>query len=56
MAQTEEFKFQNVAYWPTVNKTGHLTIICLGMDIYEVHGLVNLHSFLNPTLLKSELN
>jgi hypothetical protein len=27
-AQTEEFMFQNVAYWPTVYKTGVL-VLCL---------------------------
>ena len=26
-AQTEEFMFQNVAYWPTVYRTGHLKAI-----------------------------
>ena len=29
MAQTEEFMFQNVAYWPTVYRTGILTMIAM---------------------------
>ena len=49
-AQTEEFMFQNVAYWPTVYRTGalHCTIFNIHASTYPyIPGLTDLQEKVN---------